>query len=123
MPTNKLLESTEFIEAQPLLLECAVSSDLDKFVEESLRIAKRCPRLLAEIGRDLDVHGLKKKHVRQVDRHFIETRTEILKGIDVQPSMELEACSSELEQGRPRMPALAPERARASYHSRLAPNC
>ena len=106
MPANQVTEESEVVRLQPLLFEASVSSDLDKFVEESVKLAKRHPQLLAAVERDLDVHGLKKKHIRQTDRHFIEARNAKLEGLECELSDEPQACSSILEEGRPRMPSL-----------------
>jgi len=99
-------EESPIVPPQPLLLESAVSSDLDKFVEESVKIANRHPELLTLVDVDLNVRGLKKKHVRQQDRHFLEARTEKLKGLEVEVEQPI-ACSAVLEGGRSRMPTLA----------------
>jgi hypothetical protein len=107
MPTDQVADEFEVVALQPLLLEAAVSSDLDKFVEQSVRIANRHPQLLVALERDLDVHGLKKKHVRETDRHFIEVRTAKLDGLEFELSDRPLACSCTLAEGRPRMPALA----------------
>jgi hypothetical protein len=89
-----------------LLIEAPVSSDLDKFVEESMKTAKRHPKLLEAVERDLDVHGLKKKCIRQADRYFIEARNAELEGLGFKLADELQACSCKLEEGRQRMSAL-----------------
>ena len=96
----------QVIQFQPLLLESAVSSDLDSFVEESVKIANRHPELLVCVEHDLDMHGLKKKHLRQCDLHFLELRTDKLNGLEVDLD-ELASCSTVLEEGRPRMPSKA----------------
>lgn len=107
MPTDQVTDESEVMRLQPLLFEASVSSDLDKFVEQSVKIADRHPQLLAAVEHDLDVHGLKKKHIRQTDRHFIEARNAKLDGLECKLADEPQACSSILEEGRPRMPALA----------------
>ncbi len=97
MTTDQVTDEPEILRLQPLLFEASVSSDLDKFVEESARIAKRHPQLLAAVERDLDVHGLKKKHIRQSDHHFIEARNAVLDGLEYELADEPQVCSSILE--------------------------
>ena len=69
MPADQVTDESEILRLQPQLFEASVSSALDKFVEESAKMANRHPQLLAAVERDLDVHGLKKKHIRQCDHH------------------------------------------------------
>ena len=75
-------------------------------MEESVKIADLHPELIASVDHDLDVHGLKKKHARELDRHFLQARTDHLEGLEIE-LQEPAACSVVLEEGRPRMPALA----------------
>jgi len=107
MAPDRVPDEFEVLPLQPLLFEASVSSDLDEFVEKSSEIVKRHPELLMAVERDLDVHGLKKKHTRQADRLFIKARTAKLDGLNCELLQEPQACSNILEQGRPRMPALA----------------
>ena len=100
-------ENPAIFSPQPLLFEAQINSDLDKFVEESVKIAIRHPDLLAAVEHDLDVQGLKKKHARKTKQHFIQTRNAKLDGLDIDLPAEPLECSSTLEEGRPRMPALA----------------
>jgi len=106
MAIKKTEQNREARIQQPLLLEAAVSSDLNKFVEESVQFANRHPALLAAVQRDLDVHGLRKKHARQADQHFLEAHNAELSGLDLSLPAEMQNCSCVLEGGRPRMPAL-----------------
>ncbi|MEZ5329051.1 MAG: hypothetical protein R3F19_28735 [Verrucomicrobiales bacterium] len=100
-------ENPAIFSPQPLLFEAQINSDLDKFVEESVKIAIRHPDLLAAVEHDLDVQGLKKKHARKTEQHFIQTRNAKLDGLEIDLPAEPLECSRTLEEGRPRMPALA----------------
>ncbi|MEZ5329048.1 MAG: hypothetical protein R3F19_28720 [Verrucomicrobiales bacterium] len=51
--------------------------------------------------------SLKKKHARKIEQHFIQTRNAKLDGLEIDLPAEPLECSRTLEEGRPRMPALA----------------
>jgi hypothetical protein len=48
------------------------SSSLSDFVNQSIEMATRSPDIVAEVDHDLDVHGLKKKALRDADRLYFE---------------------------------------------------
>ncbi|MEZ5330097.1 MAG: hypothetical protein R3F19_34045 [Verrucomicrobiales bacterium] len=56
---------------------------------------------------DLDVRGLKKKHARKTEQHFIQTRNASSTDWKSTCLQSPWKCSHALEEGRPRMPALA----------------
>ena len=86
-----------------MLLEAELSSSLSDFVNQSIEMATRSPDILAEVDHDLDVHGLKKKALRDADRLYFE---QINPSFDAMADLPPEACSLELQSGRPRMPAI-----------------
>lgn len=89
---------------QGLLFEAELSSDLNDFVKDVIQIAHSCPQIGREIDLDLDIHGLKKKALREADRRFFEQLNPSFDSMADLPAPE--TCSCELEGGRPRMPAI-----------------
>ncbi|MFT5192528.1 MAG: hypothetical protein ACI9DF_005629 [Verrucomicrobiales bacterium] len=63
-----------------MLLEAELSSSLSDFVNQSIEMATRSPDILAEVDHDLDVHGLKKKALRDADRLYFEHTFRTLPG-------------------------------------------
>lgn len=88
---------------QTLLLEAELSSDLNDFVKEAIEIARSCPQIEREIDHDLDIHGLKKKAMREADRRFFERLNPAFDSMADLPAPG--PCPRELGDGRPRMPA------------------
>ncbi|MFT5190328.1 MAG: hypothetical protein ACI957_003363, partial [Verrucomicrobiales bacterium] len=64
---NLQFKETSIEPRQGVLLEAELSSSLSDFVNQSIEMATRSPDILAEIDHDLDVHGLKKKALRDAD--------------------------------------------------------
>jgi hypothetical protein len=60
-----------------VLLEAELSSSLSDFINQSIEMATRSPDILAEVDHDLDVHGLKKKALRDADRLYWGERSSI----------------------------------------------
>jgi hypothetical protein len=87
------------------LLQPEVSSNLNSFVIQAIQIARRHPQIEFDIEQDLDIHGLKKKAVREADRRFYEQQNPCFD--EMAAAMPPETCSCELEDGRPRMAAIA----------------
>ena len=100
LPSKKIKESAQ----QEQLLEAELSSDLSSFVNQAIEIADHSPELLAEIDHDLDIHGLRKKALRDADRRYFEQRTPTFDALADLP--EPEVCSLQLQDGRPRMPSM-----------------
>lgn len=94
----------EILLEQGLLLEAELSSDLNDFVKQAVEIADSHPEILREIDHDLDIHGLKKKAMREADRRFYEKLNPSFEGMADLSAPE--TCPLELEGGRPRMPAI-----------------
>jgi hypothetical protein len=100
---NLQFTETSIEPRQGVLLEAELSSSLSDFVNQSIEMATRSPDILAEVDHDLDVHGLKKKALRDADRLYFE---QINPSFDAMADLPPEACSLELQSGRPRMPAI-----------------
>jgi hypothetical protein len=67
---NLQFTDTSIDPRQGVLLEAELSSSLSDFVNQSIEMATRSPDILAEVDHDLDVHGLKKKTLRDADRLY-----------------------------------------------------
>ncbi len=89
---------------QGLLLKAELSSDLNDFVRQAVEIAEFHPGILQEIDHDLDIHGLKKKAMREADRRFYEQLNPSFDGMADLTAPQ--TCPRELDGGRPRMPAI-----------------
>lgn len=87
-----------------MFFEAELTSDLSHFVDQAIEISQRDPHILHQIEQDLDIHGLKKKALRDADRRYFERLNPSFNSMaDLQLT---EVCSRELEDGRPRMPAI-----------------
>jgi hypothetical protein len=89
---------------QGLLLEAELSSDLNDFVKDAIEIANSYSEIIREIDHDLDIHGLKKKAMREADRRYFERLNPSFNSIADLPKPD--TCPLDLEGGRPRMPAI-----------------
>jgi hypothetical protein len=89
---------------QGLLLEAELSSDLNDLVKDAIEIADSYPEIIREIDHDLDIHGLKKKTMREADRRFFERLNPSFDSMADLPDPD--TCPLDLEGGRPRMPAI-----------------
>lgn len=93
---------------QLTLIDGPVVSDLDSFVDKSLQIAHRYPEILDRIETDQIELGIKKKQARIADQEYLNSLTGDLPNFQIPPDSSLSDSPTalELEQGRPRMPAL-----------------
>ena len=93
---------------QLTLLEVPLISELDDFVEMTLKIAKRSPEILTRIEADQIALGLEKKKARLEDRQYIEGLTADLPNFSPEGDSPVKPDSVPLtlHEGRPRMPSL-----------------
>ncbi len=89
---------------QGLLLEAELSSDLNDLVKDAIEIADSYPGIIREIDHDLDIHGLKKKAIREADRRYFEQLNPTFDAMTDLPDPD--TCPLDLEGGRPRVPAI-----------------
>jgi hypothetical protein len=105
LKANDLSESvTATPTQQSVLFEAELTSSLNDFVNQAVEISNRAPHILSEIDNDLDIHGLKKKALRDADRRYFAQRNPSFDSMAHLPTQDV--CSRELEEGRPRMPAV-----------------
>ena len=104
--TFRILPPTESDHSarQELLFEAELSSELNSFVNQAIEITYQFPELVSEVDRDLDIHGLKKKAIRDADSRYFEQLCPSFDAFADLPKTDV--CSLHLEQGRPRMPAM-----------------
>ena len=89
---------------QGLLLEAELSSDLNDLVKDAIEIADSYPEIIQEVDHDLDIHGLKKKAMREADRRYFEKLNPTFDSMT--DPLDPVTCPLDLEGGRPRMPAI-----------------
>jgi len=92
---------------QLTLLEAPVVSELDDFVELSLKIAESYPEILTRIEADQIAVGLEKKKARLEDQRYIDGLSDDLPHFSIEDgSTGNPEGALSLHEGRPRMPAL-----------------
>lgn len=78
-------------------------TDFRDLVEETLKLSRSNPEILAAIEADQDAHALQKKELRLADKKFYAEQTAPLPDLGIEPH-DAPAPSS-LDSGRPRLPA------------------
>ena len=102
MPECTTHEITSEVPFTGQLISPLPDTDFRAYLEEVDKLIQFTPKIIDEINKDLDTHGLIKKRWRLEDREFHESQTTELTGFDL-PERDLTLDRITLGVGRPRM--------------------